>query len=126
MTGNDYQVQAMRTNDKRAGMRLDAKMVQSQWYDEDFGGIINACLGLSGEVGELNDLIKKWVFHDADIDLDHLKKEVGDILWYVAMMCDSCGWKLDDVMQMNVDKLKKRYPEGFDPFRSAHRKAGDV
>lgn len=126
MTGNEYQVLAMRTNDRQSSRRLTQKLDDHDWKGEDLGGILDSCLGLSGEVGELNDMVKKWIFHEADIDLGHLKKELGDVMWYVAMMCESVGWNLDDVMQVNIDKLKNRYPEGFDPELSAHRKAGDV
>ena len=126
MTGNEYQVFAMRTNDRKASARLTQKLDNHDWCAEDVGGILDACLGLSGEVGELNDMVKKWIFHEADIDLTHLKKELGDVLWYVAMMCESIGWELDDVMMLNIQKLKDRYPEGFDPALSAHRKEGDV
>lgn len=127
MTGNEYQVLAMRTNDRLSTDRLDRKLEDVDWIHVDFlGGILDACLGLSGEVGELNDMVKKWIFHEADIDWTHLKKELGDVCWYVAMMCESVGWDLDDVLQMNIDKLKDRYPEGFDPELSAHRKEGDV
>lgn len=51
------------------------------WYG------INACLGLSGEVGEFNDMIKKWIFHEKEFDEEHAKKEMGDVMWYIAMMC---------------------------------------
>lgn len=51
---------------------------------------------------------------------------MGDVLWYVAMMCESFGWNMDEIMQMNVDKLKARYPEGFSADRSLHRADGDV
>lgn len=93
---------------------------------KDFGGILNACLGLSGEVGEFNDMIKKWIFHEKQLDIDHAKKEAGDICWYLAMLCESFGWSLDEIMQMNVDKLKARYPQGFDIERANHRAEGDV
>ncbi len=126
MTGNEYQVLAMRTNDKRASERLTQKMDDHDWSSDDLGGIIDGCLGLSGEVGEVNDMVKKWIFHEGEMDWTHLKKELGDVLWYVALMCSSIGWNLDDVLQLNIDKLKERYPEGFDPDRSAHRKEGDV
>ena len=53
-------------------------------------------------------------------------KELGDVLWYVAMICHSFGWNMNAIMQMNIDKLKARYPEGFDPDKSLHRKTGDV
>lgn len=131
MTGKEYQELAMRTNDGDSSKRL----LDFQWRDDvrgqgiDFGGVINASLGLSGEVGELNDMIKKWFFHEKKLyepDYEHLQKEIGDILWYIAMMCHSFGFSLDEIMQMNVDKLKARYPEGFDTVRANNRESGDV
>ena len=127
MTGNEYQKLASRTNDGLADDRLQ-KMIDSNICvgDPDIGGVLNACLGLAGEVGELNDMIKKWVFHEKELDETHLKKELGDVMWYVAMMCQSMGWELNDVLQMNIDKLIARYPEGFDVDRANHRQEGDV
>ena len=55
-----------------------------------------------------------------------MKKEVGDLLWFIAEYCTANGWLLEDVMQMNIDKLKARYPEGFDPEKSQNRAAGDI
>ena len=92
----------------------------------ELGGVLNAALGLSGEVGELNDMLKKWIFHEKQLDIDHAKKEAGDICWYLAMLCESFGWNLDEIMQINIDKLKARYPEGFDTYKANHRQAGDV
>lgn len=135
MNANKYQKLAMRTNDGKASDRLIGKI---QEYDMkfandhsdngcvDIGGIFNACLGLSGEVGEFNDMIKKWVFHEKNLDMEHAKKEAGDILWCVAMLCESFGWNMEEIMQMNVDKLIARYPEGFDVERANHRAVGDV
>ena len=71
-------------------------------------------------------MIKKWIFHEKELDEDHAKKELGDVMWYVAMICESFGWSLDEIMQMNIDKLKKRYPEGFDTERANNRKSDDV
>lgn len=123
MNGNNYVDYAMRTNDGKSTLRLhDAILTDSA----DIGGILNACLGLSGEVGEFNDMIKKWIFHEKDFDEIHAMKELGDIMWYVALMCDSFGWSLDEIMEMNVDKLKARYPEGFSVQRANNRKEGDV
>lgn len=124
MTGHEYQEQAMRTNDGQATKRL--MTAAGKGIIVDVGGVLNGCLGLSGEVGEFNDMVKKWIFHEKPMDMEHAKKELGDVLWYVAMVCHSFGWNMDEVMQMNVDKLKARYPEGFDVNRSAHRTAGDV
>lgn len=127
MTGNDYQKLAMRTNDHESSYRLaKALMKVSNRGDIDFGGFMMACLGLSGEIGEFNDMMKKVIFHEADYDEEHAKKELGDICWYVAMMCESFGWTLDDILQMNVDKLKQRYPDGFDVKRANNRSEEDV
>ena len=123
MRANEYQNLAMRTNDGKCTVRLiDACM----YTGIDVGGMINASYGLSGEVGELNDMIKKAIFHKHQLNVEHVKKELGDILWYVAMMCHSFGIDLDEVMQMNIDKLKERYPNGFSEYDSQHRKEGDI
>lgn len=136
MTGKEYQKLAMRTRNHKATERILDKLdllkfckknnIASEEQNYDLGGIFDACLGLSGEVGEFNDMIKKWIFHEKQLDIDHAKKEAGDICWYLAMLCESFGWSLDEIMQMNVDKLKARYPEGFDIERANHRAEGDV
>lgn len=126
MTGNEYQELAMRTNDGKSTERLGFLTSADENTVNDFGGLLNGCLGLAGESGETLDLVKKWVFHEKKLDMEHLKKEIGDVMWYVAMICHSAGFQLDDVMQTNVDKLVSRYPEGFDTYRSNHRKEGDV
>ena len=133
MTGNEYQALAMRTNDGKGSDRLYKKLFNRKVEGfhitkelNDLGGVLNGCLGLAGESGEVLDMVKKWVFHEKELDKDHLKKEIGDVMWYVAMLCESFGFSLDEILQMNVDKLKARYPEGFDPEKANHRKPGDV
>jgi NTP pyrophosphatase (non-canonical NTP hydrolase) len=136
MSGNEYQKLAMRTNDGKATERLNDKLEMIDFFKDakagrptekyDLGGIFDAALGLSGEIGEFNDLLKKWVFHEKPLDVEHAKKELGDIMWYVAMMCHSFGWELDDILTMNIDKLKARYPKGFDVNRANFRKDGDI
>ena len=126
MTGNDYQEQAMRTNDGHAQDRLADRMLAGIMQEKDVAGLVNGLMGLSGEAGEVTDLFKKWIFHNAPLDEQHAKKEVGDVCWYIAMICHSMGWNLSEIMQMNIDKLKARYPEGFDTEKSNHRKEGDV
>ena len=123
MNGNEYQKLAMRTNDGLSTERLEGYI-----FDDliDIGGILNGCLGLAGETGELLDMIKKWIFHNKEFDYEHAKKELGDICWYIAMIAQSFGWNLDEIMKMNIDKLKARYPEGFDTELSNHRKDDDV
>ena len=119
----EYQKAAMRTNDGKCTGRL-IEFIDKSLLDD--GGILNASLGLSGEVGELNDMIKKAIFHGHKIPLVAIKKEIGDVMWYVAMMCESFGFDMCEIAQMNIDKLKARYPEGFSEERSQNRKADDV
>ena len=123
MNGIDYQKLAMRTNDGGHADRLQQTM---QEYDWDIPELLNGCLGLSGEAGEFCDQVKKWIFHDSGLDTEHLQKELGDILWYAALICHAMGWDLDTVMVKNITKLKKRYPQGFDTELSANRKEGDL
>lgn len=78
-------------------------------------------LGLAGEAGEVADTIKKVVFHRHALDRDALIKELGDVLWYVAAICTKLDVSMSEVMQRNIDKLKARYPEGWDRERSIHR-----
>lgn len=121
MDAYEYQELAMRTNDRKHTERL-RKMLD----DSRAAQLLNGCLGLSGEVGEFNDMIKKVVFHEATVDVDHLEKELGDIMWYIALICDAFGFDLDHVMQLNIEKLKARYPDGFDVDKSANRAEDDV
>lgn len=124
MTGNEYQKYATRTNDGNSTNRLTVASISSDV--QDFGGILNGCLGLSGEVGEFNDMVKKWIFHQKEIDVEHAKKELGDVMWYIALICQSAGWELDEILEINVNKLKARYPDGFDIQKSNNRADGDV
>lgn len=111
MTGNEYQIQALRTanvNDK-----LMTKLM--------------ICgLGVSGEAGEITDYIKKVLFHGHALDSIKLAKEIGDVLWYLSYLSHAIGIDLNTIMQMNITKLKERYPNGFDPLLSQNRKAGDI
>jgi len=87
----------------------------------------SAALGLSGESGEIADHVKKVMFHGHPLDdatRDKIAKEIGDILWYCAMAARGIGMGLGDIATMNVDKLRKRYPEGFSASRSLNRPDG--
>lgn len=125
MQAHTYQNLAMRTNDGECTKRLDEWEAQ-QPAEVDAGAVLNACLGISGEAGELNDIIKKWIFHKKELNMDHVKKEVGDVCWYIALFCEAMGIKLDEVMQININKLVARYPEGFDVLRANNRSIDDI
>lgn len=69
-------------------------------------------LGVAGEAGDLAGCIKKTVYHGND-QKDGIRENIGDTMWYLAMICNCLGWKLDEVLAENIAKLKKRYPKGF-------------
>jgi NTP pyrophosphatase (non-canonical NTP hydrolase) len=78
-------------------------------------------LGIAGESGEVVDIIKKVLYHQHDLDTARISEELGDLLWYITRLADALGLSLDDIMQTNVAKLHKRYPDGFNPERSKNR-----
>lgn len=80
-----------------------------------------SALGLTGESGEVADHLKKALFQGHAIEPEHLAKELGDILWYLCLAADALGYSLEEIMQINVEKLRKRYPDGFDAARSIRR-----
>lgn len=85
----------------------------------------HALLGMCGEIGELQSLYQK-VYQGHALNLEHAKRELGDLLWFIAEYCTANGWKLEDVAQMNIDKLKARFPEGFEIDKSLNRAEGDI
>jgi len=80
-----------------------------------------ACMGLAGEAGEFVDEYKKVVGHGHPIDEAKLKKELGDVAWYIAELCTAHGWCMDEVLSANIQKLKTRYPEKFTTEASINR-----
>lgn len=111
MNGSDYQKLAARTLLSKPNRGYSPEETMMVW---------NA-LGLVGEAGEVGELVEKGVFHDHGVDRELLKKELGDCLWYVAALCTTAGISLDEVMQANIEKLKKRYPDGFIEHASLQR-----
>ena len=106
MTVNEYQKLAMTT--------LNPALSQKDV-------LINGVMGLCGESGEAIDIIKKWLAQGHELDKEKLAKELGDICWYLAETATALGLSLEDIMEANIEKLKKRYPEGFDAGRSVNR-----
>jgi len=111
---NEYQELALRT--------ASAESIANE------SAMLNAAaLGLNGEAGEIADHVKKVMFHGHPLDddtRDKIAKEIGDILWYCALGARGIGLGLGDIATMNVEKLRKRYPEGFSAERSLNRPHG--
>lgn len=106
MTPNEYQKLALKT--------LNPKLTKKEV-------LINGVMGLCGESGEAIDLVKKHLAHGHQLDRDALIKELGDIAWYLAETAYALDVELEKVLELNIEKLKKRYPEGFDEERSKNR-----
>ena len=92
--------------------------------------LLTASVGMCAEAGEFTEIVKKIIFQGKPVNEDnlfHLKRELGDIMWYVAQACMGLNVSLDEIIEMNVDKLKARYPGGdFDVHYSENRKEGDL
>ena len=110
MTINEYQKLAMTT----LNPALSPKDV-----------LINGVMGLCGESGEAIDLVKKHLAQGHELNKEQLAKELGDIAWYLAETATAIGYPLEEILQMNIDKLKKRYPQGFAVERSVNRNEKD-
>ncbi len=106
-----YQIEAMRTCSFQHGEQ--DKMMR------------HAVFGLCSESGEVAGILQK-VFQGHDFDKEHFKKELGDCLWMIAEACASVGATLSEIASMNIQKLRERYPDGFDPEKSKNRKEGDI
>ena len=106
MTINEYQQLAMRT-------------LNPNLSEKDI--LINGVMGLCGESGEAIDLVKKHLAQGHPLDKERLAKELGDIAWYLAETATVIGYDLETILTGNIEKLRRRYPEGFDSTRSVNR-----
>lgn len=111
MIGTEYQRLAMRT----CGIPHEQK--------DDM--LRHAVFGLASEAGEVAGILQK-VYQGHEFDKEHMKKELGDCLWMIAEACEALNLSMDIVMSANIDKLRERYPEGFDPERSMNRPVEDI
>ena len=106
LTAAEYQVAAMRTSNDKLTIR---------------DHVLNGALGLFGEGGEVADIIKKAYMQGHPLDKAHIAEELGDVCWYVAEMATALGYSAEEIMRGNIDKLRRRYPEGFEVGRSINR-----
>lgn len=108
---NEYQKLAMTTLNKS----LSKKEI-----------LINGVMGLCGESGEAVDLVKKHLFQGHELDKEHLAKELGDVAWYLAEVAYALDMDLDTIFKNNIEKLKKRFPDGFKVSDSVNRDKKDI
>lgn len=104
MTGREYQKAVQRTKVRHSTLNME---------------LMEGGIGLSGEAGEVAEIIKHLVFHGAKYDehtVRRIAEELGDVLWYVASIAITLNTSLDRIMEMNIEKLKERYPDGFKPL----------
>ena len=107
-------------------------LVDRLWAIEDTANLprlLTAVIGMKSETGEFAEIVKKCVFQGKELDEDvkfHLKRELGDIIWYWAQGVLSLGFTPSEIIEENINKLEKRYPNGFEKMRSEHRAEGDI
>jgi len=93
------------------GLMLDSIQAQT----------MHSCLGLTTEIAELVDAFKKHIIYGQELDWVNINEELGDAMWYMAILCRISGKSFEDLMQINIDKLKARYPDGFTEYHALNR-----
>jgi NTP pyrophosphatase (non-canonical NTP hydrolase) len=111
MNADEYQELASRTLIDAPDFYISPDEIMFVW---------NA-IGLAGEAGEVADLAKKNVFHRHELDMARLEKELGDCLWYIAAICTKFDLRMSEIMALNIEKLKIRYPNGYNSTDSIAR-----
>lgn len=114
LSPNKYQMLALRT--EPLDIKRDLQSVR----------LSHGLMGLNGEAGEAIDILKKHLYQGHELDKEHLAKELGDVAWYLAVTADALGYTLEDIFKMNIEKLRARYPDGFNADRSISRDKNDI
>jgi NTP pyrophosphatase (non-canonical NTP hydrolase) len=111
-------------------LSLSDRLVELDSKGANIERLLTGAVGASAESGELLEVVKKLVFQGKDWDDEvkfHIKRELGDLMWYVAQICISLNTNIDEIIEMNIEKLLKRYPQGyFNVFYSENREEGDI
>lgn len=115
MTSNNYQQKA-----------LLYKAVSNFNINGETIRLLEGVMGMVGESGECDELLKKHLFQGHPLDKDHMAKELGDVAWYLALAADALGYSLEDILLMNLKKISERYPEGYDDQHSIYRHPDDI
>mgnify|MGYP006935504445 CR=1 FL=1 len=110
--------------------QLVSRMEELSTSGADVSRLLTAALGMSAEAGEFTEVVKKIILQSkpySEENIFHMKRELGDLVWYMAQACLALNISFDEILQMNFEKLSTRYPEGtFTVHRSENRRPGDV
>lgn len=137
MTANEYQKRALeylipkefyiqRVPD--AVIALYAALGAITNPDENISSVklLEGTMGLVGEAGEIDEIMKKALFQGHQLDREHIALELGDTAWYLALAANAIGYDLETILKKNLEKIKERYPDGFEYIKSINRREGDV
>ena len=123
-------VDAVTSNESKSSESFSVRLRELYSEGVPVERLLTAAVGMSAESGEFTEIVKKMIFQGKPVNEEnrfHLRRELGDIMWYVAQACMALDTSIDEIIEMNVDKLKSRYPGGeFDVHFSENRKEGDV
>ena len=123
-------VDAVTSDESRDFVALSDRLVSLDEKGANIERLLTGAVGINSEGGEIMEIVKKLIFQGKKWDDEtvyHLKRELGDVLWYITQCLIALDVSIDEIVDMNVDKLKKRYPGGeFDPYYSEHRQEGDL
>lgn len=119
MNNFEYVQAAVRTES------VDFEQIRERLFNQRDIRILHALMGLTTEIGEAMDAMKKYVFYGKPLDFINMQEEAGDLFWYMALLADACGFAFDTTMERNIAKLKARYPDRFNEkealFRNLNR-----
>ena len=123
-------VDAVTSEESKDGVAFVTRLRNLEGDNCEIHRLLTAAVGISAEGGEFMEIVKKIIFQGKPYNEDnifHMKRELGDIFWYLAQACMALDTDFDELMEMNIDKLKARYPGGeFDAHYSENRKEGDL
>ena len=129
---NDYAkfVVSTTSDESLSTLKLAERLLKLQTHTEtEWSQLLTASIGMQAESGEFSEIIKKIIFQGKEFneaERFHLKRELGDVLWYWVQGCTALGYTPQEVMEENINKLESRYPNGFEAIRSEVRKEGDI
>ena len=123
-------VDAVTSDESRDFIAFSDRVVSLDEKGANIERLLTGAVGINSEGGEIMEIVKKLIFQGKpwnDETKYHLKRELGDVMWYIMQCCIALDTPLEEVVEMNIDKLKARYPGGeFDPWYSEHRQEGDL